>query len=198
MERCWRANANARPPTPPPAIATVAFVVGDCGAPATMPRPAHVSQRLRGGGPPVRRRLRDLVYMLPTLPHASQARQASTAAAWMQCCRHRSRARAGGAHEWRNAAAQQQHHISIVIASRGVCAHSLIGLIETEQAVRAPTEIPYRVGRNARRARARRSRDCACKLQQRHLAGVRDQRSHHSNSSCAQLCTAIASTCTAA
>ena len=46
-----------------------------------MPRPAHVSQRLRGGGPPFRRRLRDLVYMLPTLPHASQARQASTAAA---------------------------------------------------------------------------------------------------------------------
>ena len=57
-----------------------------------MPRPAHVSQRLRGGGPPVRRRLRDLVYMLPTLPQDSQARQASTAAAvtvrrW--CCRCR-------------------------------------------------------------------------------------------------------------
>ena len=56
-----------------------------------MPRPAHVSQRLRGGGPPVRRRLRDRVYTLPTLPHASQARQASTAAA-SAVCRHRSRA----------------------------------------------------------------------------------------------------------
>ena len=99
MERCWRANAKARPPTPPPAIATVAFVVGGCGAPATMPRPAHVSQRLRGAGPPFRRRLRDLVYMVPTLPHASQARQPSTAAApvalrpaALGCCRHRSRA----------------------------------------------------------------------------------------------------------
>ena len=98
MERCWRANANARPPTPPPAIATVAFVVGGCGAPVTMPRPAHVSQRLRGGGPPFRRRLRDLVYMLPTLLHASHARQASTAAAPVAlraaqgCCSHRTRA----------------------------------------------------------------------------------------------------------
>ena len=117
MERCWRAKANARPPTPPPAIATVAFVVGGCGAPATMPRPAHVSQRLRGGGPPVRRRLRDLVYMLPTLPQDSQARHASTAAApvalrpALGCCRHRYRAPL----DRRNGVTRRTNNIIIII-----------------------------------------------------------------------------------
>jgi len=97
-------------------MATVAFVVGGCGAPATMPRPAHVSQRLRGGGPPVRRRLRDLVYMLPTLPQDSQARQASTAAAWMQRAGRAPVVRTNG-----DALRNSSKSMSIVIASRVVC-----------------------------------------------------------------------------
>ena len=101
-------------------MATVAFVVGGCGAPATMPRPAHVSQRLRGGGPPVRRRLRDLVYMLPTLPHASQARQASTAAALMQRAGRAPVVRTNG-----DALRNSSNSMSIVTASRGVCSTSL-------------------------------------------------------------------------
>ena len=81
-----------------------------------MPRPAHVSQRLRGGGPPVRRRLRDLVYMLQTLPQASQARQASAAAAWMQRAGRAPVVRTNG-----DALRNSSNSMSIVIASRGVC-----------------------------------------------------------------------------
>ena len=81
-----------------------------------MPRPAHVSQRLRGGGPPVRRRLRDLVYMLPTLPQASQARQASTAAALTQRAGRAPVVRTNG-----DALRNSSKSMSIVIASRVVC-----------------------------------------------------------------------------
>ena len=200
MERCWRANANARPPTPPPAIATVAFVVGDGGAPATTPRPAHVSQRLRGGGPPFRRRLRDLVNKLPTLPQDSQARQASTAAALIVrrwCCKCRTAGRMPLRTNGATRRIKSSITSSIVLSHRWCAVLELSRSQETRDELSNTPAIPYRAISRCRRARA--GALAACKLQQRHLAGVRDISARITRIARArQFCTAIASTCTAA